>query len=822
MSHSIIFKTIITIFVAFAVIYCLLFLKQDSKIIPLAQEGVLDCSGWDFESDGKIVIEGEWEFYWEALYSPTYFEKNQIPTQVKFTNFPGLWNNISSNRGYLSNHGFATYRLKIINSQFFHKMAIEIPDFYSSYQLWINGETIAKNGQVGTSHATTTPHWLPQTKPIELSQPINEIVLQIANFHHSKGGAAKAPSIGLNKNLQDKHKAETSTTLMLFGALIMGSLFFIGLYLFGRREKAGLYFSLFCLSYCYRVIGSKLYVLHDFFPELSWWITTKLEYITLYLSVSFFLEFVNKVFRGEFYLPLIRACHLINGTLCFFTIFFSAKYFTQVIDPYLGLVFILVLYGLFVLIRAMINKKEGADFAVLSFVALLMTFNLIVLDYFNISKFSAVLSFLGYISFFFFQSLILSRKFAVSYKKAVEAAEEGSRIKSDFLATMSHEIRTPMNGMIGMTSLLAQTELTAEQRKFTDIIRISGENLLTIINDILDFSKIESQNMELEYQVLDVESAIVEIVDLFSLQASKAGLSINYQIAEEVPTYVIGDVTRLKQIIINLINNAIKFTEEGEICIRISKEAAQNKKDLYQLRFDVEDTGIGIEATKKDRLFAPFSQADSSIARKYGGTGLGLAICQKLVYLMKGNIWVESKLGKGTLVSFNAEFGIPSNTEIEKVKPKSKPVAITTERLSDLIPLRILVVEDNAINLKLMLFILKKEGYVADSAGNGQEALNAFNHQTYDIVLMDMQMPVMDGIEATKRIVAKYPEKERPTIIALTANVSKEDREKCYAVGMSDFITKPIKAGTIRELLIKWGKQIQPDVQNILASNKIL
>ncbi|MFT5437332.1 MAG: signal transduction histidine kinase/ActR/RegA family two-component response regulator [Ulvibacter sp.] len=798
-----------------------LVLAKNSRIIPKVDKGLLDCKNWDFHTDGNIKMEGEWEFYWNALYSPKDFENDQLTSEAQFPTFPQLWTNINQNGGFLSNQGFATYRLKIISDQPLQGMALEIPDFYSSSRLWVNGELIAENGHVGTSRNTSTPHWLPQIKSILLTQPVNEIILQISNFHHFKGGSSKNILFGMNDNLENKHKVEFASILLLTGALIMGFLFFLGLYLFGRNEKAGLYFSLFCLVYTYRIIGTNLYVLHDLFPQLDWVISTKLEYITLFLSVSFFLEFIKRVFVDEFHSMLIRIAHIINGTLTFVTIFLSAQYYTQVINPYLILLVLLILYGAFILIRALINKKEGADFAVLSFVALFLTFNLVVLDYFNISKFTAVLSFIGYILFFFFQALILSKRFAVSFNKAVKAAEEGSRIKSDFLATMSHEIRTPMNGMIGMTSLLSQTNLTEEQRKFTDTIRLSGENLMTIINDILDFSKIESQNMELECQLLEIKGAVTEIVDLFSLQASRNGLIINYQIEAGVPAYVIGDVTRLKQVIINLVNNAIKFTEEGEITIRVSKEAIQDKENSVQLRFEIEDTGIGIDASKMNRLFAPFSQVDSSIARKYGGTGLGLAICQKLVYLMGGDIWVESEEGKGTLILFNSAFQIPSESEIESQRPKPTVFVESSEKLSVKIPLRILVVEDNAINLQLVLFILKKEGYAADTAGNGQEAVDAVDRQVYDIVLMDMQMPVMDGLEASQRIVAKYSEENRPIIIALTANAMKEDKDRCFESGMVDFITKPLKPGIVRETLIKWSTQIQLNESKIVEPIQI-
>ncbi|NND34798.1 MAG: response regulator, partial [Saprospiraceae bacterium] len=358
----------------------------------------------------------------------------------------------------------------------------------------------------------------------------------------------------------------------------------------------------------------------------------------------------------------------------------------------------------------------------------------------------------------------------------------------------------------GMTSLLSQTKLTEEQQKFTETIRVCGENLMTIINDILDFSKIEAQNMELEFQPFALKSAVNEIVELFSVQAAKKSLSIKAHLDSEVPDFIVGDVTRIKQVIINLVNNAIKFTDKGEIRIRISKYSHASTEDLIHLLFQVQDTGIGIEESKISRLFTAFSQVDSSIARKYGGTGLGLAICQKLVHLMNGRIWVNSRQGEGSVFSFTSQFSLPTAAEIEKLQPKAKAQRAPMGQLSAQLPLRILVAEDNAINMQLILHLLKKLGYKADAARNGQEAVDAVERQTYDIIFMDMQMPVMDGLDASRQIVAKYPENLRPTIIALTANVSNEDKENCLAAGMADFVTKPLKPVIVRETLIKWGK----------------
>jgi PAS domain S-box-containing protein len=372
-------------------------------------------------------------------------------------------------------------------------------------------------------------------------------------------------------------------------------------------------------------------------------------------------------------------------------------------------------------------------------------------------------------------------------QQAKAAAESASRTKSDFLASMSHEIRTPMNAIMGISDLLAKTPLTLEQDKYVQIFRRAGDNLLNLINDILDLSKVEASQLELERTGFSLNDLLEKVAEMVAARAHEKGLAMVYEVAPAVPNDLVGDPTRLRQVLLNLLGNAIKFTQSGEVTLRVASDA--NPSVPTALRFTVSDTGIGIPREKLSQVFERFTQADSSTTRRFGGSGLGLTISRRLVELMGGRIWVESEVGKGSVFGFAVPFEISAPVN----RPATAPVG--TDLDLPLPALRILLAEDSSDNCIITMAYLEDTPYQVEIAETGAIACKMFEAGHYDLVLMDRQMPVMDGLTATRTIRAWEQANDRlPTpIVALTASALKGDREMCLAAGCTAFLTKPIK-----------------------------
>ncbi len=753
---------------------------------PTVEDGVLDLRNVDLRD--PVAIAGQVPFYWHELAR----DADQLDSSNRRTvAFPSYWHNLEVDGEPLGSEGYATYHIRILLPQEAHYSMI-LEHMYLSYELYQDGVLLASNGKVGENKHEYRPEWRPQMVDL---YPTNsdtvDLVLQIANFHHARAGLVKPIVFGENQAIHRIHTNHLAYDLILTGCLIMGGLFFLGLYFFGRQQAAILFFSLFCLAYSYRIIGSGFYVLHSLLEDYPWWLAYRMEYISLYISVLCFSRFVLHLYPEETSKLVFNIIRVGSWSIIASCVVLPMAYSTQILRPYLIFLFMAFAYVIWVYLQAWRHRRPGSLYALMSTVVVLFVFSYNILAYFELLEAQGGVSFWGYIVFFFSQSLLLSHQFSYSLKKAKERAEIASEAKTDFLATISHEIRTPLNAIVGMSHLVLRNNPRPDQIKNLESLTFSAENLTSLINDILDFNKIESGNLTLEYLPTDLGSHATKIIKGYIGEADLKKIELGLSIDPNLHDNLLADPVRMAQVLNNLINNALKFTERGRVDLEIT--VVQDLADAQVLEFRVADTGIGIRKEKMEQIFERFTQASSSTTREFGGTGLGLSIVRGILGIYGSKIHVSSQLGEGSVFS----FVIKLDKSFESVVVEPERVEVP-ENLGILEGKRVLVVEDNIMNMVIAEEFLSRWGMKLGKASNGEDAIKLVKEEPYDLVLMDLHMPIMDGYAATREIKKGFP---KLPVVALTASTIAEQEQQIRQAGMDGYVLKPFHPKDLRAKL---------------------
>ena len=753
---------------------------------PLAELGIFDLRDVDFSEQPSILINGDWKLYKGDVHS------EELDSEAYSYSDPSEgWR--KEYGGWFLEHqkGIATYTLEVLMPEKEVNLSVRIPIVNTAYEFYVNGQVVTRVGRKGGSAEVSQPYWQHVTQSIKLHPGMNKLQLVVSNFDHHVGGMYQPIALGEEEYMNTVRNLHVGGVLFLAGCLLVAGIFALGLFWFKTSEVAGLLFFFFCISYSVWVVSSSYYIIPAVLSDWSWLAILRVEYVSLALSIVLYGYFIKATLEEKIKWWIFNVIAVVAGLFIIFTLVSGSLVFTQVYPYFIGFTALTYLY-------LVANALQLAQFShkltwinIFGFMALLMVIGLRVLVARGWVVDNKGLDIAGNVVFVLSQALFMAIMFGRNYRNSSLAALAAARTRDEFLNTMSHELKTPMNAILGMATFLENSKLSKSQRDKLRAIKRNGESLMSLITDVLSISEVGSGQLKLKNSVLSIESCVESALSLSKQHMQKEGVVFSSYIAPEVPKHVKGDSSRVKQVLMHVLNRAFKHTNKGKVELKV--ELDHHDEDKVFVHFELVDTGARLKQKSTAPTFSLFNGEEEEQEGRAGFSGMG--VVNDLVELMGGSVHLEKVKPKGNKVSFTIGFDQYDESEQKRVTSIFKRNEVDTT-------LKILYAEDNPVNQKLIILMLDALGLKVDIAQNGQDAVEMASRKYYNIILMDINMPVMDGLEASRRIIQQST--SRPIIIAATANMAEVDKRKCFEAGMNDFVSKPINQEELKLAIIKW------------------